>query len=122
MSMPFQELTGGVIAAAIEVQKTLKPGLDEKLYERARCIEFEACGITCSQQPKYEVSYKDKPIGLLMPDLIVEDTLIVSWYGPWENAASSGQASLNPLRNLLHLLTSVVKEPSRPASHHLTPT
>lgn len=75
--MPFEDLTGRVIAAAIDVHKTLKPGLDEKLYERALCIEFEERGIKFKQQPKYEASYKNKAIGLLVPDLIVEDTLIV---------------------------------------------
>ena len=54
MDFPHQELTGLVIAAAIAVPRELRPGLDEKLYERALCIEFEERGICFTQQPRYE--------------------------------------------------------------------
>lgn len=77
MEMPHRELTGKVIAAAIAVHQDLRPGLDEKLYERALCIEFTERGIHFKQQPIYQVRYKGHIIGDLIPDLVVENTLIV---------------------------------------------
>lgn len=77
MEMPHQELTGRVIAAAIAVHQALRPGLDEKLYERALCIEFTERQIHFKQQPIYEAKYKGHNIGDLIPDLVVENTLIV---------------------------------------------
>ncbi len=66
-----------MIAAAIAVHQELRPGLDEKLYERALCIELSARNIFFEQQPKYEATYKGHFIGHLIPDLVIERTLIV---------------------------------------------
>ncbi|MEO7098213.1 MAG: GxxExxY protein [Luteolibacter sp.] len=77
MEMPHQELAGKVIAAAIAVHQILRPGLNEKLYERALCIEFTERGIHFKQQPIYPAEYKGYQIGELIPDLVVENTLIV---------------------------------------------
>lgn len=75
--LPYQELTGNVISAAIAVHQELRPGLDEKLYERALCIELAERGIHFEQQPKYEASYKGKFLGHFIPDLVMENQLIV---------------------------------------------
>lgn len=77
IDLPYQELTGEVIAAAIAVHQELRPGLDEKLYERALCIELAERGIAFEQQPKYEAKYKGKFLGHLIPDLVIEEKLIV---------------------------------------------
>ncbi len=77
MNLPHQELTGQVIAAAIAVHQALRPGLDEKLYERALCIEFTERHIQFEQQPRYEAKYKGHSVGQMVPDLVVENTLIV---------------------------------------------
>lgn len=74
---PHQELTRRIIGAAIAVHKELKPGLDEKLYERALCIEFAEQGIHFEQQPVYDVRYKGHFIGTKQPDLVVENEIIV---------------------------------------------
>ena len=39
--MMHEELSGKIIGAAMEVLNELKPGLDEKLYERAMVIELK---------------------------------------------------------------------------------
>ncbi len=75
--LPHTELTREVIAAAIAVQKELRPGLGEKLYEVALCIELADRGIQFEQQPRYEAFYKKHFIGHLIPDLVVEDKIIV---------------------------------------------
>jgi GxxExxY protein len=77
--MPAQDvdLTQVVIGAAIKVLNTLRPGLDEKLYERALVIELRKQGLPCDQQKQHEVFYDDQLIGVLVPDLIVDSRLIV---------------------------------------------
>ena len=77
MEYPHQELTREVIAAAILVHQELRPGLDEKLYERALCIELAERGIHFEQQRRYDVFYKGRHLGHLIPDLIVENKIIV---------------------------------------------
>ncbi len=71
------ELTERIIGAAMEVHRELRNGLDEKLYETALCIEFADRGIFLDQQKRHTVFYKKRPIGNLIPDLIVEKAVIV---------------------------------------------
>ena len=42
--MIHEELSGKIIGAAMEVLNELKPGLEEKLYERALIIELKRRG------------------------------------------------------------------------------
>ena len=55
----------------------MKPGLDEKLYERASIIELKRRGHVVSVQRSFPVSYRGEVIGNLIPDLIVDDTVVV---------------------------------------------
>lgn len=71
-----EELSRVVIGAAIEVLNELKPGLDEKLYERARTIELRRRGHCVAVQRSYRVFYCDELIGNLVPDLIIDDFVI----------------------------------------------
>jgi len=75
--MIHQKLSGEIIGAAMEVLNELKPGLDEKLYERAMIIELKHCGHIVSVQSSFPVSYRGELIGNLIPDLIVDDAVIV---------------------------------------------
>jgi GxxExxY protein len=52
-------------------------GLDEKLYERALVIELHRRGHTVTAQRSYPVFYRSELIGHLLPDLIVDDAVIV---------------------------------------------
>ena len=75
--MIHEELSGKIIGAAMEVLNELKPGLDEKLYERAMIIELERRGYSISVQNSFPVFYHGELIGNLIPDLIVDDAVIV---------------------------------------------
>jgi len=75
--MEHEALTQQIIGAAHKVLFALKPGLDEKLYERALVIELTKQGLRCNSQRTFPVHYDDQLIGTLVPDLIVEDTVIV---------------------------------------------
>jgi GxxExxY protein len=75
--MIYEELSGEIIGAAMEVLNELKPGLDEKLYERAMIIELNHRGHSVSVQSSFPISYRGELIGNLIPDLIVDDAVIV---------------------------------------------
>jgi len=75
--MIYEDLSGKIIGAAIQVLNELKPGLDEKLYERAIAIELKRHGHIVSVQRSFPVYYGGELIGNLVPDLIVNDAVIV---------------------------------------------
>lgn len=56
--MDINELTGGVIGAAIEVHKALGPGLLESAYEECLCRELELRGLLYERQKEVPVEYK----------------------------------------------------------------
>lgn len=73
----LRDLTHRIIGAAMEVHNQLRPGQDERIYERALEVEFELRGIKFASQQQYPVVYKNVPIGTFIPDFVVEDTVIV---------------------------------------------
>jgi GxxExxY protein len=75
--MIHEDLSGKITGAAIQVLNELKPGLDEKLYERAIAIELKRRGLIVSVQRSFPVHYGGELIGNLVPDLMVNDAVIV---------------------------------------------
>jgi GxxExxY protein len=59
------------------VLNELKPGLDEKLYERALALELIARGHKVECQQQFPVYYRGELIGILIPDMIVDEKIIV---------------------------------------------
>jgi len=76
MALKHQALTNSIIGCAMAVLNELRPGLDEKLYERALTMELRARGLKVDQQRQYPVRYRGELIGNLIPDLIVGDAVI----------------------------------------------
>ena len=76
-TMIHEELSRAIIGTAMGYINELKPGLDEKLYERALVIELGRRGHPVEAQRSFPVSYHGEIIGNLTPDLIVDDTVIV---------------------------------------------
>ena len=73
--MLHEKLTEDIIGAAMLVLNKLKPGLDEKLYERALALELVKRGHKVEQQRAFPVYYDDTEIGTLIPDMIVDDAV-----------------------------------------------
>ena len=71
------ELSHAIIGAAMRVLNELRPGLDEKVYENALVIELKAMGLKVEQQRSFEVCYKGQLVGRLVPDLLVEEKIVV---------------------------------------------
>ena len=77
MALLHEELSGKIIGAAMRVLNTLQPGLDEKIYENALKLELQAGGHDIQPQRQYPVFYRETNVGTLVPDLIVDETVIV---------------------------------------------
>lgn len=73
----FKEETHRIIGCAMEVLNTLGHGLLEKPYENAICVEFGLQGIPFKQQPRFDVIYKNVKVGEYIPDLIVDDKIVM---------------------------------------------
>jgi len=70
-------LSRSIIGVAMEVLNELKPGLDEKLYERAMASELRRGGHDVVLQRSYSVFYRSEMIGNLVPDMVVDNLVIV---------------------------------------------
>src|ERR1039457_7215684 len=72
------QLTDKIIGAAIEVHRTLGPGLLESAYEECTCYELSQMGLGFQRQLELPVRYKGVNLdcGFRM-DLIVESTVVV---------------------------------------------
>ena len=57
-NMDINELTSKIIGAAIEVHKSLGPGLLESAYEECLCYELDARKISYERQKSLPVVYK----------------------------------------------------------------
>jgi GxxExxY protein len=73
----LKEETHRIIGCAFEVLNEIGHGFHEKIYENALVIEFASRGIPFEQQRRYDVLYKQQPVGLYVPDLIVFGQVVV---------------------------------------------
>ncbi len=71
------KITENIIGCAIEVHKNLGPGLLEKIYESALCVELKAKNIRFEQQKPLEVNYKGNYLGDYKIDILVENKVVV---------------------------------------------
>lgn len=70
-------LTSRIIGCAIEVHRTLGPGLLEPLYETALCIELDDAAISYVRQLRLPAHYKERLLGDYRVDLVVGDAVLV---------------------------------------------
>jgi GxxExxY protein len=71
------ELVYSIIGCAFEVLREMGHGLHEQPYENALVVEFGLKGIRFDQQRRYEVLYKGVRVTEFVPDLIVENAVVV---------------------------------------------
>jgi GxxExxY protein len=72
------DITREVIGAAIEVHRTMGPGLLESLYQECLAYELGLRSVRFRSQVAVPVEYKGAKVGTaLRMDLIVEDTVVV---------------------------------------------
>ena len=103
MSLVHEELSREIIGAAMQVLNTLKPGLDERIYENALVLELKAAGHLIEQQRQFPVIYRGINVGTLIPDLIVDgsvivDPKVVSAFTETHSAQMSGYLAITGLQ------------------------
>ena len=78
MALEFEELTGKIIGAAIEVHRQLGPGFIESIYENALVYELRKRGLKVEQQLEAPVFYDgDVEVGKHRLDLLVDGEIVV---------------------------------------------
>lgn len=71
-------ITEAIIGCAIEVHRTLGPGLLESAYEECLCYELSSQGLDFRRQVALPVSYKSIKLDCgYMMDLVVEESVII---------------------------------------------
>ena len=73
----LQKEVYAIVGCAIEVLNIRGHGLHEKIYENCLCVEFRLRNIPYNQQERHQVLYKGELVGEYVPDLIVQQKLIV---------------------------------------------
>jgi GxxExxY protein len=66
-----------IVGAAMEVLNGVGHGLHEKPYEKALVVEFGLQNIPFTQQPRYDIVYKQVKVGEYVPDLIAFGSVVV---------------------------------------------
>jgi GxxExxY protein len=66
-----------IIGCAIEVHRDLGPGLLESPYHTALCVELARHGMAFERGRVIPLEYHGVEIGEYIPDLIVENTVVV---------------------------------------------
>lgn len=78
MEIDINKLSSTIIGAAIEVHKTLGPGLLESAYEECLCYEFMLRDFSFERQKSLPVNYKGKRLDCgYRLDIVVEDEIIL---------------------------------------------
>jgi len=72
----FDDGTGAIIGACIEVHKTLGPGFREITYQRALAQELAARGLEYVREEKIPIYYKERRIDTRRVYFIVEECIV----------------------------------------------
>jgi GxxExxY protein len=76
--MNMNQLSSKIIGAAIEVHKTLGPGLLESAYEECLCHELSIQGLLFEKQKPLSIDYKGKKMDCgYRLDIVVEKAVII---------------------------------------------
>ena len=74
----YEQLTEKIIGAAIEVHKTIGPGLLENIYEECLCHELMLRGVAFKRQVAVPLVYKGKNLNCSFRlDMVVEDLVLL---------------------------------------------
>ena len=78
ISDAVNEVTGIIIDAALQVHKSLGPGLLESVYEQCLCYELESRGLEVKNQVQVPLVYRDLQFDCgFRIDVLVNDEVIV---------------------------------------------
>jgi GxxExxY protein len=76
--LAYRDLTNRIIGLAIEVHRTIGPGLLESVYAECLCDELAQAGVPFQRQVGVPVTYKGRSLPLgFRADILVADVVIV---------------------------------------------
>jgi GxxExxY protein len=101
--LELDALSSKVIGCAFEVSNSLGCGFLEKVYENAMTVEFRSKQIGYSQQQSYLVRHKEEVVGEYIPDLVVEDAVVI------EIKAQASLTSIHEAQCMNYLRASNIK-------------
>jgi len=73
----YSDITGKIIAVALEVHKILKNGLVESVYHRSMEIEFRNTALKVQSEFELPIYYKNQKVGAGRVDFFVENVIPV---------------------------------------------
>jgi len=94
----FKDLTYKIIGAALEVYKTLGYGFIEDVYEKALLKEFNMRGIPAKSNCPINIRYKGDSIPAYLPNILVDDKVIVELQADEKYTPSSEHNIINHLK------------------------
>jgi GxxExxY protein len=77
LSDELEDLIHRTIGCCITVHRTLGPGLLERIYSRAICLELEAANIAFEMEKAFPVTYRGRLLCHQRVDLVVEAQLVL---------------------------------------------
>jgi GxxExxY protein len=77
MGHQFEELSGRILGAAVDVHKALGPGFLKPIYQRAMEVALEHREIRFQRQKEVHVYFEEVDLGVQRLDLVVEEQAIV---------------------------------------------
>jgi GxxExxY protein len=77
LSDEVERLIHDTIGCCIRVHRELGPGLLERIYTGALCIELKAAGILLEREKRYVVSYRGEVVSEQYVDLVVGNQVVL---------------------------------------------
>ena len=88
-----------VVSCSLEVHNSLGHGLHEKPYENALVVEFQERGIPFEQQRQFPIIYKDREVGIYVPDLLAFEQIVIDT----KTVEAIGKPQLGQMLNYLKI-------------------
>jgi GxxExxY protein len=73
---PLSDVTARIIAAATEVHRTLGPGFQEVIYQRALARELPVQQLEFSREVWMDVHYKGEWVGSKRVDFVIDEVMV----------------------------------------------
>jgi len=73
----YKELSYNLVGCFYEVYNQLGPGFKESVYHEALVVEFGMQGINYREEKQISIQYKNRKVGIYVPDFIIEDKILV---------------------------------------------
>jgi len=73
---PLSDATARIIAAAKEVRRTLGPGFEEVIYQRALAVELPVHDLEFSREVWMDVTYKGVKVGRKRVDFLIDEVMV----------------------------------------------